>query len=80
MEEFVIDLLDFIYFFHCSLIISFFPDFFNNFAHCGGLKTAYGGNYVFKAVLKDQPQLLEVLGIQVLSNGYRRQIPGFEGS
>ncbi|MDQ1353870.1 MAG: hypothetical protein QG657_4177 [Acidobacteriota bacterium] len=31
--------------------------------------------YVCKAALKNQPQLLEVLGIQVLSNGYRRQIP-----
>jgi hypothetical protein len=31
--------------------------------------------YVCKVALKDQPQLLEVLGIQVLSDGYRRQIP-----
>jgi hypothetical protein len=33
--------------------------------------------YVCKAALKDQPQLLEVLGIQVLSEGYRRQKPDF---
>jgi hypothetical protein len=31
--------------------------------------------YVCKAALKNEPQLLEVLGIQVLSEGYRRQIP-----
>jgi len=31
--------------------------------------------YVCKAALKNEPQILEVLGIQVLSDGYRRQIP-----
>ncbi|MCX6584434.1 MAG: hypothetical protein NT166_30050 [Candidatus Aminicenantes bacterium] len=31
--------------------------------------------YVCKVALKVQPQLLEALGIQVPSDGYRRQIP-----
>ena len=34
--------------------------------------------YVCKVALKDHPQLLDVLGIQVLSEEYRRQNPNLK--